>query len=34
MAFMAPSLRDALRAGLRRYAKGVLADHDEVLEQA
>jgi len=34
MAYLAPPLRDALRAGLRRYAEGVLADHDEVPEQA
>ena len=34
MAYIAPPLRDALRAGLRRYAEGVLADHDDVPEQA
>jgi len=34
MASIAPPLRDALRAGLRRYAEGVLAVHDEAPEQA
>jgi len=34
MAYIAPLLRDALRAGLRRYAEGVLAEHHEVPEQA
>jgi len=33
MAYKAPPLRDALRAGLRRYATGVLADQDEVPKQ-
>ena len=33
-AYVAPLLRDALNAGLRRYAERVLADHDEVPEQA
>ena len=34
MAYIAPPLRDALKTGLWRYAEGVLADHDGVLEQA
>jgi len=34
MAYIAPPLRDALKVGLRRYAVGVLADHDEVPAQA
>jgi len=34
MAYIAPPLRDALKTGLRRYAEGVLAEHDGVLEQA
>jgi len=34
MAYIAPPLRDALRAGLRRYAECVLTDLDEVPERA
>jgi len=34
MAYIAPPFRDALKTGLRRYAEGVLADHDGVPEQA
>jgi len=34
MAYITPPLRDALRSRLRRYAEGVLTDHDEVPEQA
>jgi len=34
MAHIAFPLRDALKTGLRRYAEGVLADHDGVSEQA
>jgi len=33
MVYIAPFLRVALRAGLRRYAECVLADHDEVPER-
>jgi len=33
MAYIAPPSRDALRAGLRRYAECALADHDEVPER-
>jgi len=33
MAYIAPPLRDALMAGLPRYAECVLADHDEVPER-
>ena len=34
IAYIAPPLRDALKVGLRRYAVGDLADHDEVPAQA
>ena len=34
MAYIAPLLRAALKTGLRRYAEGVLADHDGVPLQA
>ena len=34
MAYIAPSVRHAVRTGLRRYAEGVLVDRDEVPEQA
>ena len=34
MAHIAPSLRDALKSGLRQYAESVLADHDGMPEQA
>jgi len=34
IAYIAPPLRDALNTGLKRYAEGVLADHDGVPEQA
>jgi len=33
MAYIAPPLRNALRAGLRRYSEDVLADYDELPEQ-
>jgi len=34
VAYIAPPSRDALKTGLRRYSEGVLADHDQVPEQA
>ena len=34
MAHIAPSLRDALKSGLRQYAESVLADRDGMPEQA
>jgi len=34
MAYIAPPFRDALKTGLRRYAEGVLPNHDGVPEQA
>jgi len=33
MSYIAPSLREAVRTGLRRYAEGVLVDRDGVPEQ-